>query len=75
MDVADNCDRCAHVDNIALSHEQLFGLCADGLDDRLSQELFLVQARDALVQIDGRCKSGRISIGPLSCVKAVRQGD
>lgn len=54
VDVADNCDGGADVDDIALAHEQFLGLGADGLDDRLGEEFLLVEARDALVQVDGR---------------------
>lgn len=64
VDVPHYGDRCADVDDVALAHEQLLGLGADGLDDGLGEELFLVEARDALVQVDGRCETrGGVSVG------------
>ena len=54
MDVADDGDGRADVDDVALTHQQLLGLGADGLDDRLGEELLLVQARYAFVEVDGR---------------------
>jgi hypothetical protein len=67
VDVADDCDGGADVDDVALAHEELLGLCADGLDDGLGEELLLVQARDALVQVDGRWKTKVSIILRLGC--------
>jgi hypothetical protein len=53
VDVAHNCHRCADVYNIAFAHQQLFRLGAYGLDDRFGEKFLLVEARDALVEIDG----------------------
>ena len=55
MDVADNRHGGLNVDDIALAHEQLLCLGAYRFNDRFGQELFLIQARDALVQIDRGC--------------------
>lgn len=54
MNIADDSDWRSHVDNVALSHQQLFRLGANGLDDGLGEEFFFVQPRDALVQVDRR---------------------
>lgn len=59
MNVADNGDRGLDVHDIALLHQQLFRLGADGLDDRVGEELFAVEAGDALIEIDtgwGKCQ-------------------
>lgn len=42
----------ADVDNVAFAHEQLFRLGAYCFDDGFCKQFLLVQARDALVQID-----------------------
>lgn len=52
VNVADNGDRGLDVHDIALLHQQLFRLGADGLDDRVGEELFAVEAGDALIEID-----------------------
>jgi hypothetical protein len=56
VDVADDGDGRAHVDHIALAHQQLLGLGAYRFDDRLGQEFLFVEARDALVEIHGSCR-------------------
>lgn len=55
MDVANDGDRRGDVDDIALAHEQLFGLGTYCLDDGLGKELLLVEAGDALIEVDRRC--------------------
>ena len=52
MDITNNGHRSLDMDHIALLHQQLLGLGADGLDHGLSQELLAVEALDALIQID-----------------------
>lgn len=52
MYVADDRDGGAHVDDIALAHEQLLRLGAYGLNDGLGEELLLVEARYTFVQVD-----------------------
>ena len=53
VDVADDGDGGSDVHHIALLHKELLGLCTYGLNDRLGQQLLLVQARYAFVQVDG----------------------
>jgi hypothetical protein len=55
VDVADDGDGRADVHHVALLHEQLLGLCAYCLDDRLGQQLLLGEARNALIEIYGGC--------------------
>jgi hypothetical protein len=55
VDVADDGDGRPDVHHIALLHEQLLGLCANGLDDRLGQQLLFGEARYALIQVYGGC--------------------
>ena len=54
MDVAHHRDRGGDMYNVALAHEQLFGLGTDGLDDRVGQQLLFVQTFDTFVEIDAR---------------------
>ena len=57
------------MDDVALAHQQLLGLCAYCFDDRLGQEFLFVEARDALVEVHGswsrRCQ--RRWSGTLPC--------
>lgn len=53
MDVADNGDWSLDVHHVALAHEQLLCLGTYCLDDGLGEQFFLIEARDALVQVDG----------------------
>lgn len=57
VDVADDGDGGLDVHDVALAHEQLLGFGADGFDDGLGEQFFLVEARDALVQVDGSWSS------------------
>lgn len=60
MYIADDCHRCADVDDIALLHEQFLCLSAYSLDDRICQKLFLIQARDTFVQVYRSGQAGHI---------------
>lgn len=57
MDIANDGDGGANVDDVALAHQQLFRFGANGLDDGFGEKFPLVQARDALVKVDGSCSS------------------
>lgn len=61
MNVAHDGDRGSDMHHIALFHEKLLGLCTNGLDDRLGQQLLVRQARDTLVEVYGGC-TGLVSI-------------
>jgi hypothetical protein len=54
MDVTDDSDRGLNVDDIALTHQQLFCLGAYRFDNRLGKEFLLVEAGDAFVEVDRR---------------------
>jgi len=55
VDVSDDGDRAADVHDIALFHQQLFRLCADGFYDQLIEQLFPVQTFDTFIEVDGCC--------------------
>lgn len=52
VDVADDGDGCLHLHDIALFHQQLFRLGAYCLDDRVGEQLLVVQSFYAFVEID-----------------------
>lgn len=52
MDVADYGDGRKYVYDVGLFHELLFELVAYCLDYRFGEELFLVEALDALIEVD-----------------------
>lgn len=52
MDVADDRDGRLHLHDIALLHQQLLRLGAYCLDDRVGEELLVVQPFDAFVEVD-----------------------
>jgi len=56
MNVSDDSDGRAHMDHIALPHEELFCLCAYCLNHRFRQQFLLVEARDTLVEVHGSCE-------------------
>lgn len=56
MNIPHHSDRCFDMNDVALLHEQFLGLGADGLDDRLSQELLSVKSFDTFVQVDSGCE-------------------
>jgi hypothetical protein len=56
MNVANNGDGRPDVNHIALLHEQLFRLCANGFDHRLGQQLLLGEARYTLIEVYGGCQ-------------------
>lgn len=60
--VADDGDGGEDVDDVALAHKQFLCLGADGLDDGLGEELLLVQARYALVEIDRGGQAGHLGL-------------
>lgn len=55
MDVSYDSHGTSDVDYIALLHQQLFRLRADGFDDKLIEQLLLVQPGDALIEVNGSC--------------------
>lgn len=62
MYIAHDGDGGSDVHHIALLHQQLLCFCAYRLDNRLSQQLLLLQALYALVEINGSCsKSVRVA--------------
>lgn len=72
VDVANDGYGSLDVDDIALLHEHLLGLCAYGLDDRLGKQLLLVEPLNALVKIDAGGKSGHDGGGCACSRKQVR---
>ena len=58
VNVAHNRNGSGDVDDIALFHQKLFRLGADGLDDCVREQFFLIQSFDAFVQVDAgyRCE-------------------
>lgn len=58
MDIADNSDWCLDVHYIALAHEKLLCLGTYCLYHGLGEQFFLIEARDALVQVDGGYEGG-----------------
>jgi hypothetical protein len=53
MDISNDSDRSRNVDDIALLHQQLFGLRAYRLYHRVRQKLLLVEPRYTLIKING----------------------
>lgn len=53
MDVAYDCYGRRDVDDVALAHEELFGLFADLLEEGFPEELLAEQSRDAGVEVEG----------------------
>lgn len=52
VNVTDNCDGSGDVYDVALFHEQLFCFGAYCFDEWFGEELFAVELRDALVQVN-----------------------
>lgn len=52
MNVTDHCDGSGDVYDVALFHEQLFCFGAYCFDEWFGEELFAVELRDALVQVN-----------------------
>ena len=57
MDVTDDGDGRQDVHDIALLHQQLFRLGAYRFDDGVGEELLLVQAGDAFVEVYAGCNA------------------
>lgn len=55
MDVTDDSDGRSNVYHITLLHEQLLGLCAYCLDDRLGQQFLLGKPRYAFIEVYTGC--------------------
>ena len=55
MDITNNGDGRFDMDDVTLGHEQLFGLLADFLDDRLCQKLPLEERFYTCVQVEYHC--------------------
>jgi hypothetical protein len=53
VDITNHGDRRRNVYHIALLHKKLFGFGAYCFDHRVCQQFFLVESRDALIEIDG----------------------
>lgn len=67
MNIANHSDWGLDVYDITLLHKQLFRFCAYSLDDRLGQQLLLVQTRYALVEVNGSCiKSAQACTRPAA---------
>lgn len=56
VDVAHNRNWRLHVDDIAFLHQKLLGFGAYRFNDRVGEQLLLVQAADAFVEINAGCK-------------------
>lgn len=55
MDITNDSDRRSNVHHVALLHEQLLGLCAYCLDDRLGQQFLLGKPRYAFIEVYASC--------------------
>lgn len=74
VDVANNGYGSLDVDDIALLHEHLLGLCAYGLDDRLGEQLLLVEALNALVKIDAGLQTSALARRRILATTGALQG-
>lgn len=62
------------MDDIALFHEHLLGLCAYGLDDRLGEQLLVVEPLNALVEIDAGLQTSALATRRILATTGALQG-
>ena len=62
------------MDDIALLHEHLLGLCTYCFDDRLGEQLFLVQPLNALVEIDAGLQTSALATRRILATTGTLQG-
>lgn len=74
VDVANDGYGSLDVDDIALLHEHLLGLCAYGLDDRLGKQLLLVEPLNALVKIDAGLQTSALAMRRILATTGALQG-
>lgn len=74
VDVTDNGHGSLDMDDIALFHEHLLGLCAYGLNDRLGEQLLVVEPLDALVDIDAGLQTSALVTRRILATTGALQG-
>ena len=74
MDISNHRDGRSDVHDIALLHQQLFRFGAYRFNDKFIQQLFLIEAGDALIEVDGRySQSSQLSLLLRSLVAYIVQ--
>lgn len=74
VNITDDGYRSLDVDDIALFHEHLLSLCAYGLDDRLGEQLLVVEPLYALVEIDAGLQMSALATRRILAKTGALQG-